>query len=118
MRRPTSRWTRTWLCSTSPWRTTRGGWFAICRRAAFQIYEDGLPQSVTLFRHEDTPVAVGLVVDNSGSMRRKLPEVVAAATAFARSSNPEDQMFVVNLQRARLAWPSSRMRRSSAIRTS
>ena len=65
-------------------------------KSAFQVYEDGLPQSLTLFRHEDTPVAVGLVVDNSGSMRRKLPEVVAAAAAFARSSNPEDQMFVVN----------------------
>lgn len=65
-------------------------------QAAFQLYEDGSPQSLTLFRHEDTPVAVGLVVDNSGSMRRKLPEVVAGAAAFARSSNPEDQMFVVN----------------------
>ena len=62
----------------------------------FRVYEDGVPQKVTLFRHEDTPVAVGLVVDNSGSMRRKLPEVVAAASAFARSSNAEDQMFVVN----------------------
>ena len=64
--------------------------------SAFHIYEDGAPQGMMLFRYEDTPVAVGLVVDSSGSMRRKLPEVVAAATAFARSSNPEDQMFVVN----------------------
>ena len=62
----------------------------------FHIYEDGAPQGMMLFQSEDTPVAVGLVVDSSGSMRRKLPEVVAAATAFARSSNPEDQMFVVN----------------------
>ena len=66
------------------------------RKANFQIYEDGLPQKLTLFQHEDTPVAVGLVVDNSGSMRRKLADVIAAATAFARSSNPDDQMFVVN----------------------
>jgi VWFA-related protein len=65
-------------------------------KSAFQVSEDGVPQSVTLFRHEDAPVAVGLVVDNSGSMRRKLPEVVAAADEFARSSNPEDRMFVVN----------------------
>ena len=62
----------------------------------FHIYEDGAPQGMMLFRYEDTPVAVGLVVDNSGSMLRKLPEVVAATAAFARSSNPEDQMFVVN----------------------
>jgi len=65
-------------------------------KANFHIYEDGLPQNLTLFRHEDTPVAVGLVVDNSGSMRPKLRDIIAAATAFARSSNPEDQMFVVN----------------------
>jgi len=63
---------------------------------AYHVYEDGAPQAIVLFRHEDTPVTVGLVVDNSGSMQRKLPEVVAAATAFARSSNPEDQMFIVN----------------------
>jgi VWFA-related protein len=65
-------------------------------KAAFQVSEDGQPQSLTLFRHEDAPVAVGLVVDNSGSMRRKLADVVAAAAAFARSSNTEDQMFVVD----------------------
>ena len=64
--------------------------------SAFHIYEDGAPQGTMLFRYEDTPVSVGLVVDSSGSMRRKLPEVVAATTTFARSSNPEDQMFVVN----------------------
>ena len=62
----------------------------------FHVYEDGAPQNIVLFQQEDTPVTVGLVVDNSGSMRRKVPEVVAAATAFARSSNPEDQMFIVN----------------------
>ena len=64
--------------------------------SAFHIYEDEVPQPTVLFRSEDTPVAVGLVVDNSGSMRRKLQEVVAATAAFARSSNPEDQMFVAN----------------------
>jgi VWFA-related protein len=62
----------------------------------FRITEDGRPQQITVFRQEDAPVAVGLVVDNSGSMRSKLPDVVAAATAFARSSNPRDDMFVVN----------------------
>lgn len=65
-------------------------------KSAFHIYEDEAPQSTVLFRYEDTPVAVGLVVDNSGSMLRKLPEVVAATAEFARSSNSEDQMFIVN----------------------
>jgi len=61
----------------------------------FQVYEDGVPQHVKYFNHEDIPVTVGLIVDNSGSMRPKRPEVIAAALAFARSSNPEDQMFAV-----------------------
>ena len=62
----------------------------------FQVYEDGIPQQIECFSHEDIPVTVGLVVDNSGTMGPKRPEVIAAALAFARSSNPEDQMFVVN----------------------
>ncbi len=62
----------------------------------FQIYEDGVLQPINFFSHEDIPVTVGLVVDNSGSMRPKRPEIIAAALAFARSSHPEDQMFVVN----------------------
>ncbi|MHB8652545.1 MAG: VWA domain-containing protein [Terriglobia bacterium] len=62
----------------------------------FQVYEDGVRQEIKYFSHEDIPVTVGLVVDNSGSMAPKLTEVIAAALAFARSSNPQDQMFVVN----------------------
>jgi VWFA-related protein len=62
----------------------------------FQIYEDGVLQEIKYFSHDDIPVEVGLIVDNSGSMRSKRREVIAAALAFARSSNPQDQMFVVN----------------------
>jgi Ca-activated chloride channel homolog len=62
----------------------------------FQIYEDGVLQRIESFSQEDIPVTVGLVVDNSGSMGQKLPEVVAAALAFARSSHPEDDLFVVH----------------------
>ena len=61
----------------------------------FHVYEDGVLQQIKYFSHEDIPVTVGLVVDNSGSMGRKRPEVIAAALAFARSSNPEDQMFAI-----------------------
>ncbi len=62
----------------------------------FEVFEDGRPQPIRLFRHEDTPVAVGLVIDHSGSMREKLAEVTAGARAFVRSSNSRDRMFVVN----------------------
>jgi VWFA-related protein len=62
----------------------------------FQIFEDGALQQIKHFSHEDIPVTVGLVIDNSGSMGPKRSAVIAAALAFARSSNPRDQMFVVN----------------------
>jgi len=62
----------------------------------FQVYEDGVLQPIKYFSHEDIAVTVGLVIDNSGSMGPKRADVIAAALAFARSSNPKDQMFVVN----------------------
>jgi len=62
----------------------------------FSLYEDGVRQNIGLFRREDTPVTVGLIVDHSGSMREKLADVTAAARNFAQSSNPKDDMFVVN----------------------
>ena len=62
----------------------------------FQVYENGVRQQITLFKHEDVPVTAGLLVDHSGSMKRKLHEVSAAAKAFVQASNPDDEMFVVN----------------------
>jgi Ca-activated chloride channel family protein len=62
----------------------------------FRVSEDGRQQPITLFRQEDTPVTVGLVVDHSSSMGPKLQSVTAAVSAFAQSSNPEDEMFVVD----------------------
>jgi VWFA-related protein len=66
------------------------------RQQDFHLYEDGAAQTISMFRREDTPVTVGLIVDHSGSMEEKLNEVMAAALIFAKSSNPKDQMFVVN----------------------
>jgi len=62
----------------------------------FRVLEDGQPQVISIFEHQDLPVTVGLVVDHSGSMGPKLPQVSAAAAVFAQSSNPNDQLFVVN----------------------
>jgi VWFA-related protein len=62
----------------------------------FQVYEDHVLQQIKDFSHEDLPVTVGLVIDNSGSMASKRSDVIAAALSFARSSNSRDQMFVVN----------------------
>ncbi len=73
-----------------------GGYVSDLHEQDFEVYEDGVRQSIRLFRHEDVPVTVGLIVDHSGSMRSKLAHVTTAARTFIESSNPEDQMFVVN----------------------
>ncbi|MEO8050490.1 MAG: VWA domain-containing protein [Acidobacteriota bacterium] len=66
------------------------------KREDFEVFEDGRPQQIHVFRHDDTPVTVGLIIDHSGSMREKLQEVTLGAKVFVRSSNSQDQMFVVN----------------------
>ncbi len=65
-------------------------------RNDFQVFEDGQPQKITSFRREDIPVAMGIVIDNSGSMRDKRPAVNAAAINLVKSSNPQDKVFIVN----------------------
>ncbi len=65
-------------------------------RSAFTVYEDGKPQNIISFHHEDIPVAMGIVIDNSGSMREKRAKVNQAALNLVRSSNPQDEVFVVN----------------------
>lgn len=65
-------------------------------RNAFTVYEDGKPQQIISFHHVDIPVAMGIVIDNSGSMREKRNKVNQAALNLVRSSNPQDEVFVVN----------------------
>jgi Ca-activated chloride channel homolog len=65
-------------------------------RNAFTVFEDGKPQSIISFHHIDIPVAMGIVIDNSGSMREKRNKVNQAALNLVRSSNPQDEVFVVN----------------------
>lgn len=62
----------------------------------FRVYEEKRPQNLAVFQREDAPVSVGLIVDHSGSMELKLPNVMTAISAFAHSGNPEDEMFVVD----------------------
>jgi VWFA-related protein len=65
-------------------------------RASFTVFENNLPQQIKSFQREDYPVAMGIVIDNSGSMREKRDQVNKAALNLVRSSNPQDQVFVVN----------------------
>jgi Ca-activated chloride channel family protein len=63
---------------------------------AFAVFENNQPQTIISFAREDVPVAMGIVIDNSGSMREKRDKVNKAALNLVRSSNPQDQVFVVN----------------------
>ena len=65
-------------------------------KPAFTVLEDGKPQNIVSFRHEDIPVAMGIVIDNSGSMREKRDKVNKAAINLVKSSNPQDEVFIVN----------------------
>jgi Ca-activated chloride channel homolog len=62
----------------------------------FRVYEDKVEQKLSVFKREDIPVSMGLVIDNSGSMRDKRPRVNEAALTLVQSSNPQDEAFVVN----------------------
>jgi VWFA-related protein len=65
-------------------------------QSAFTVFEDGVKQDIKVFKREDLPVSIGLVIDNSGSMRDKRAKVAAAALALVKASNKEDETFVVN----------------------
>jgi Ca-activated chloride channel homolog len=65
-------------------------------REAFTVLENGTPQPIRTFRREDVPVSMGLVIDNSGSMRDKRAKTEAAALALVKASNKDDEVFVVN----------------------
>ena len=65
-------------------------------RGDFTVLEDGKTQSIISFHHEDIPVSMGIVIDNSGSMREKRAKVNQAALNLVRASNPQDEVFIVN----------------------
>jgi Ca-activated chloride channel family protein len=95
--------------------TAKGSFVNGLRQNNFQIFENDRPQVIGLFRHRDSPVAIGLIVDNSGSMRRKHAAILAAAKAFAKNSNAQDQLFVVNFnEQVKLGLPSTQLSSANA----
>jgi Ca-activated chloride channel family protein len=66
------------------------------KKDAFKIFENGVEQQVKVFRREDVPISLGMIVDNSGSMRDKRQRVEASALALVKASNPQDEVFIVN----------------------
>jgi Ca-activated chloride channel family protein len=65
-------------------------------RSAFTVFEDGKQQNIISFHQEDIPVSMGIIIDNSGSMREKRNKVNQAALNLVRASNPKDEVFIVN----------------------
>lgn len=87
-------------------RNARGELVTTLERGAFTVYENNKRQPITLFRRDDVPVSLGLLIDNSGSMRTLRSRVEAAALALARASNPQDEIFVLNFNdKARIDVP-------------
>ncbi len=66
------------------------------QQSEFSVFENNVLQPIKVFKHEDVPVSMGLVIDNSGSMRSKRAGVEAATLALVKDSNPQDESFVVN----------------------
>jgi VWFA-related protein len=66
------------------------------KKENFEVYEDGVKQTLISFQHTDLPVSIALVVDNSGSMSRKRPSVNKSTLDLIQASNPQDEAFVVN----------------------
>jgi Ca-activated chloride channel family protein len=62
----------------------------------FKVFEDKTPQTIISLQHRDTPVSIGLLIDNSGSMSSKRAAVVSAALDLVKASNPQDETFVIN----------------------
>jgi len=90
--------------------TGKGSFVPGLRQNNFKVYDEKAPQTIKLFRHDDSPVAIGLVVDNSGSMRRKHAAVLAAAKAFTRNSNPKDELFVISFNdQVKLGLPGKQL---------
>ena len=76
----------------------------------FRLEENGQPQTIRVFQSGSTPVAVGLVVDSSGSMKNKRPEVAAAAASFVRLSDPRDELFIVNFNdNVKFSFPDTKL---------
>jgi Ca-activated chloride channel family protein len=62
----------------------------------FHVFEDRIEQPLQVFRHEDVPVTVGLLLDSSGSMYGKRQKVNTAAVDFMHTSNPNDEVFLID----------------------
>jgi VWFA-related protein len=66
------------------------------QQKSFKVLENGIEQPIKLFKHEDVPISLGIIVDNSGSMKEKRQKVEVASVDLVKASNPHDEVFIVN----------------------
>ena len=93
-----------------------GGFVADLPAERFVVLDNGRRQAVSLFTNEDIPVTMGIVIDNSGSMRSKLGLVIAATIALAKSSNPDDEIFTLEFNdRVRDPFPRNKTLRAGDL---
>ncbi len=72
----------------------------------FKVFEDGVEQPITNFAREDAPLSIGLLFDTSGSMRNKIKKATEAAAAFFKTTNPQDEFFLIEFSdRPKLTIP-------------
>src|SRR5438132_6496724 len=63
----------------------------------FQVFEDGQEQKISFFSHDlRVPISVGVLIDNSGSMRHKLQQALQTVREIALALGPQDEMFVMS----------------------
>jgi|HubBroStandDraft_1064217.scaffolds.fasta_scaffold216137_1 Ca-activated chloride channel family protein len=63
---------------------------------SFKVFENGVEQPIKIFKREDVPVSLGIIIDNSGSMKEKRQKVEVASLDLVKASNPQDEVFIVN----------------------
>ncbi len=76
--------------------TRTASWSPTFRRKSFKVFENGVEQPIKIFSREDVPISLGIIIDNSGSMREKRQKVETASLDLVRASNPMDEVFIVN----------------------
>jgi Ca-activated chloride channel homolog len=66
----------------------------------FRLLEDRVDQKISVFKHEDAPLSLGLIIDNSRSMEPRKQRMDEATLSFVRKGNPDDETFVIHFDDA------------------
>lgn len=75
---------------------SRGKLVTDLKQSSFKVFENGVEQPIKIFKREDVPVSLGIIIDNSGSMKEKRQKVEVASLDMVKASNPQDEVFIVN----------------------